>query len=101
MDADSDMSDLHVDQDEQIGDDDSAMGDDHYTYGTQGRGSHQVPDSYARRITTSLASSVKDFKHENGRRYHAFEDDAYFLPNDVRLVWRGAVFAIANAQTRR
>jgi len=33
MNADSDMSDLHVDQDEQIGDDDSAMGDDHYTYG--------------------------------------------------------------------
>ena len=24
--------------------------------------------------TTSLASSITDYKHENGRRYHAFKE---------------------------
>ena len=32
--------------------------------------------------TTSLASSIRDFKYENGRRYHAFRQGAYPLPND-------------------
>lgn len=54
----------HLEVDDTADDRDSALGDDQYT------------------ITTSIASSVQDFKHENGRRYHAFEDDAYFLPND-------------------
>ena len=52
-------------------------------------------------VTTSLASSVMDFRHEHGRRYHAFRDGskcshqstvlifandnrqlAYLVPND-------------------
>ncbi|KAF3942413.1 hypothetical protein ABW19_dt0203184 [Dactylella cylindrospora] len=34
-------------------------------------------------LTTSLASSVLNYRFENGRRYHAFgEQNQYFLPND-------------------
>lgn len=32
--------------------------------------------------TTSLQSSIRDYRYENGRRYHNFRDEAYFLPND-------------------
>lgn len=31
--------------------------------------------------TTSLKSSVMNYKYENGRRYHAYGEH-YFLPND-------------------
>lgn len=33
-------------------------------------------------FTTSLVSSVTNYRYENGRRYHAFRDGAYFMPND-------------------
>jgi len=33
-------------------------------------------------LTQSVRSSVYDFKYENGRRYHAFREGAYFAPND-------------------
>ena len=36
----------------------------------------------ARAFTTSLASSVTDYKTENGRRYHAFREGSYVFPND-------------------
>lgn len=39
-------------------------------------------DSLLGSETTSLASSVLDYKYENGRRYHAFQEGAYVLPND-------------------
>lgn len=32
--------------------------------------------------TASLASSIRNYKYENGRRYHAFHEGAYVLPND-------------------
>ncbi|KAI9815379.1 MAG: hypothetical protein M1832_005518 [Thelocarpon impressellum] len=32
--------------------------------------------------TGSLASSVLDYKYENGRRYHAFREGQYLWPND-------------------
>jgi hypothetical protein len=32
--------------------------------------------------TTSLKSSVLNYKFENGRRYHGFKDDSYVFPND-------------------
>ncbi|KAL1995014.1 hypothetical protein VTN49DRAFT_1201 [Thermomyces lanuginosus] len=32
--------------------------------------------------TASLTSSVIDYRHENGRRYHRFRDGSYLLPND-------------------
>ncbi|KAI9784702.1 MAG: hypothetical protein M1816_000767 [Peltula sp. TS41687] len=32
--------------------------------------------------TTSLASSIFDYKYENGRRYNAYKHGEYFLPND-------------------
>ncbi|KAL1961519.1 hypothetical protein VTN77DRAFT_1640 [Rasamsonia byssochlamydoides] len=31
---------------------------------------------------TSLESSAFDYRHENGRRYHAYRDGSYLLPND-------------------
>lgn len=33
-------------------------------------------------ITDSLASSVRAFRYHNGRRYHAYREGAYPLPND-------------------
>ncbi|OCK77679.1 S-adenosyl-L-methionine-dependent methyltransferase [Lepidopterella palustris CBS 459.81] len=32
--------------------------------------------------TTSLKSSITNYRYENGRRYHAYKDGSYFLPND-------------------
>ncbi|PGG97787.1 hypothetical protein AJ79_09085 [Helicocarpus griseus UAMH5409] len=32
--------------------------------------------------TTSVTSSVKNYKYENGRRYHSFKEGEYILPND-------------------
>ncbi|KAK5196120.1 hypothetical protein LTR99_008071 [Exophiala xenobiotica] len=32
--------------------------------------------------TASLASSVLNYKYENGRRYHAYREGQYILPND-------------------
>jgi Methylase involved in ubiquinone/menaquinone biosynthesis len=32
--------------------------------------------------SASLTSSVIDYRHENGRRYHKFRDGSYLLPND-------------------
>ena len=32
--------------------------------------------------STSLASSVMNYKYENGRRYHSYREGSYPLPND-------------------
>ena len=32
--------------------------------------------------TVSITSSILDYKYENGRRYHAYREGAYYLPND-------------------
>ncbi|RMJ18073.1 hypothetical protein CDV36_002248 [Fusarium kuroshium] len=32
--------------------------------------------------TSSLNSSILDYRYKNGRRYHAFREGAYFVPND-------------------
>ncbi|KAL2007032.1 hypothetical protein VTN00DRAFT_8470 [Thermoascus crustaceus] len=32
--------------------------------------------------SSSLTSSVQAYRHENGRRYHAYRDGSYLLPND-------------------
>jgi len=34
--------------------------------------------------STSLGSSIMDYRYENGRRYHAFRDGSYPLPNDEK-----------------
>ncbi|KAL1965835.1 hypothetical protein VTN77DRAFT_5156 [Rasamsonia byssochlamydoides] len=42
---------------------------------------------YGHQLSTysaSLTSSVLDYRHENGRRYHAYRDGSYLLPNDER-----------------
>ncbi|KAF2147597.1 uncharacterized protein K452DRAFT_293995 [Aplosporella prunicola CBS 121167] len=31
---------------------------------------------------TSAMSAATDYRYENGRRYHAYDDGAYYLPND-------------------
>ncbi|KAL1968075.1 hypothetical protein VTN77DRAFT_2205 [Rasamsonia byssochlamydoides] len=31
---------------------------------------------------TSLSESIRDYKYENGRRYHAYREGSYVLPND-------------------
>ncbi|MCJ1299385.1 hypothetical protein MMC08_002177, partial [Hypocenomyce scalaris] len=31
---------------------------------------------------TSINSSVRDYRNENGRTYHAYKDGIYHLPND-------------------
>lgn len=39
-------------------------------------------DSGSSTFTTSISSSVYNFKYENGRRYHAYREGEYVLPND-------------------
>ncbi|GIK01893.1 hypothetical protein Aspvir_005934 [Aspergillus viridinutans] len=34
--------------------------------------------------TTSLSSSIRNYQYENGRRYHAFREGAYNMPNDEK-----------------
>ena len=56
--------------------------------------------------STSLNSSVKNYQYENGRRYHAYKEGSYPLPNDedeqdrldlLHHIWRlsknGALYA--------
>lgn len=43
---------------------------------------HGQDDEVVFSSTTSLSSSVTAFRTEYGRRYHAFDEDAYWLPND-------------------
>ncbi|KYG41676.1 hypothetical protein M433DRAFT_169355 [Acidomyces richmondensis BFW] len=49
--------------------------------------------------TQSLTSTVTDFKYENGRRYHAFREGDYHLPNDDeeqdRLDMQHAIYRFA------
>lgn len=33
-------------------------------------------------FTTSINSSATAYKYENGRRYHAYREEKYALPND-------------------
>ncbi|KAK3169291.1 hypothetical protein OEA41_008674 [Lepraria neglecta] len=48
----------------------------------------EEPDSaYGEEVgsyTTSLASNVTDYKVENNRRYHAYKEGSYVLPNDEK-----------------
>ncbi|KAL1967723.1 hypothetical protein VTN77DRAFT_2980 [Rasamsonia byssochlamydoides] len=56
--------DQHIQVDTQVTDNDSTYGNEISSY------------------STSLTSSVLDYRHENGRRYHAYRDGTYLLPND-------------------
>lgn len=50
--------------------------------------SNLVPDgdsSYGDEVSTytaSLTSSIRNYRYENGRRYHAYREGSYLLPND-------------------
>jgi len=55
---------VQIEAEEGVLETDSAFGDDAESY------------------TTSLKSSITNYKYENGRRYHSFKDGSYFLPND-------------------
>jgi hypothetical protein len=39
---------------------------------------------YSASETTSLTSSITAYRHENGRRYHAYKDGEYWGPNDEK-----------------
>ncbi|OCK83750.1 S-adenosyl-L-methionine-dependent methyltransferase [Lepidopterella palustris CBS 459.81] len=39
-------------------------------------------------VTTSLDSSVTNFRYEHGRRYHGYKDGQYHLPNDEEEINR-------------
>ncbi|KAL1995489.1 hypothetical protein VTN49DRAFT_1676 [Thermomyces lanuginosus] len=43
--------------------------------------SYESDSSYGDELA-SLTSSVLDYRHENGRRYHKFRDGSYLLPNE-------------------
>ncbi|KAI7673211.1 hypothetical protein KC319_g5123 [Hortaea werneckii] len=45
-------------------------------------------DSDSSSLTTSLNSSVTDYKYEHGRRYHAYQEGKYVLPNDDAEIQR-------------
>lgn len=59
---------LQIDPNDNIDhiDSDSAIGSDHSA------------------ASTSITSSVFNYKYENGRRYHSFREGEYMLPNDER-----------------
>jgi SAM-dependent methyltransferase len=57
--------------------DTSSASDDHWEHDS-GIGSATPLSS----TTTSLTPSILDFKTENGRRYHAYREGTYYLPND-------------------
>jgi SAM-dependent methyltransferase len=40
--------------------------------------------SDASTASTSIVSSIRNYKYENGRRYHAFREGEYVLPNDEK-----------------
>jgi SAM-dependent methyltransferase len=62
----SNESPIAVDDDPAVLDSDSALGDDLSTF------------------TQSLTSSVINYPYENGRRYHAYREGAYYFPNDEK-----------------
>lgn len=39
-------------------------------------------DGASARYTASLTSSIENYPVENGRRYHAYKDGSYVMPND-------------------
>src|SRR4051794_1739029 len=45
-------------------------------------GDSTLGESVTGSYTASLTSSVLNFKYENGRRYHAYREGAYIMPND-------------------
>ncbi|KAI7368279.1 hypothetical protein KC354_g2778 [Hortaea werneckii] len=45
-------------------------------------------DSDSSSLTTSLNSAVTDYKYEHGRRYHAYQEGKYVLPNDDAEIQR-------------
>ena len=50
--------------------------------------SDYITDADRQSINTSLSSKITDFEFSNGRRYHAFGEDAYWLPNDATEIER-------------
>ncbi|KAF4994238.1 hypothetical protein FDECE_13177 [Fusarium decemcellulare] len=58
---------LQVDEDDAFGDDDRDS-----AYGSEGDSAY----------TGSITSSIFHYQYENGRRYHAYREGQYILPND-------------------
>lgn len=51
-------------------------------------------DSFLRSATTSTGASaqLQDYRFEHGRRYHAYQDGKYALPNDDEEIARLGVY---------
>ena len=49
---------------------------------------HEIAKLIDPSFTTSLNSSVTDYKYEHGRRYHAYQEGKYVLPNDDAEIQR-------------
>lgn len=47
-------------------------------------------------FSASVTSSIRAYRQENGRRYHAYKDGSYMIPNDDiendRLDFQHAIF---------
>ncbi|KAL9113699.1 MAG: hypothetical protein Q9227_002144 [Pyrenula ochraceoflavens] len=50
--------------------------------------SDYLTDADRQSITTSLSSTITDFEFSHGRRYHAFGENVYWLPNDATEISR-------------
>lgn len=48
--------------------------------------------SLARSITNSTGESTQDYMFEHGRRYHAYQEGKYALPNDEEEIARLGVY---------
>lgn len=59
-------------------DSDSGSGSD----GSDSDANSAVDSSRSGAITTSRKSEVANYRYEHGRRYHAYSEGAYWLPND-------------------
>ncbi|MCJ1306948.1 hypothetical protein MMC25_000592 [Agyrium rufum] len=51
---------------------------------TEERQDDSAYESEAASYTTSLSSTVTDYKYEHGRRYHAYKEGSYVYPNDEK-----------------
>jgi len=47
-----------------------------------GRGDSDYESGLSEYSTESLSSSIRAYRYENGRRYHAYKDGSYLIPND-------------------
>lgn len=55
--------------------------DEDYTTCDSSSSSKEIPIASD---TTTFATTIFDYKHENGRRYHSYREGTYWAPNDIQ-----------------